>query len=37
VFNAPDGEDVYAGVKIDYSGVDVTPTNFLHVIKGEHH
>lgn len=35
VFNRPDGEDVYAGVKIDYSGKDVTPANFLAVLKGD--
>ena len=35
VFNHPDGEDVYAGVKIDYTGRDVTPENFLAVIQGQ--
>jgi len=35
VFNQPDGVDVYAGVKIDYSGADVTPANFLSVLKGD--
>jgi len=37
VFNKPTdgpGKDVYAGVKIDYSGKDVTPTNFLGAITG---
>lgn len=35
LFNKPDGEDVYKGCKIDYKGEDVTPKNFLHVLKGE--
>ena len=35
LFNQPDGKDVYAGCKIDYAGKDVTPANFLKVIKGE--
>lgn len=39
VFNKPDptghGEDVYNGVKIDYKGKDVTPTNFLNVLLGK--
>jgi len=37
VFNKPStgpGEDVYKGVVIDYSGEDVTPENFLAVLKG---
>jgi legumain len=39
VFNKPTdpgtpGKDVYAGVKIDYSGADVTPQNFLDVLRG---
>jgi legumain len=38
VFNKPtdgEGKDVYAGVKIDYSKKDVTPENFLAVLKGD--
>ena len=35
VFNHPDGADVYAGVKIDYKGDEVTPENFLGVITGD--
>jgi len=38
VFNKPTtgpGKDVYAGVKIDYTGDDVTPQNFLNAIKGD--
>ena len=35
VFNHPDGEDVYAGVKIDYKGEEVNPENFLGVITGD--
>jgi legumain len=37
VFNKPtdgEGEDVYAGITIDYKGKDVTPDNFLAVLKG---
>ena len=35
MFNHPDGNDVYAGVKIDYFGKDVTPENFLAVLTGD--
>ena len=39
VFNKPDptgpGENVYEGVQIDYRGRDVTPKNFLAVLKGD--
>jgi legumain len=35
VFNHPDGNDVYAGVKIDYKGEEVNPENFLGVITGD--
>lgn len=35
LFNAPDGEDVYAGCNIDYRGADVTPAKFLSVLRGE--
>ena len=35
VFNKPNGEDVYAGVKIDYSGKQVTAENFLSILKGD--
>lgn len=35
VFNRPNGEDVYAGVKIDYYGEDVTPSNFVAAITGD--
>uniref|UniRef100_A0A0A9XKA8 Legumain n=1 Tax=Lygus hesperus TaxID=30085 RepID=A0A0A9XKA8_LYGHE len=34
IINRPNGTDVYAGVKIDYRGKDVTPTNFLNVLSG---
>jgi len=34
LFNKPDGEDVYAGCNIDYRGADVTPENFLNILKG---
>lgn len=33
VFNKPDGPDVYAGCVIDYKSSDVTPKNFLSVLK----
>jgi len=35
LFNKPNGSDVYAGCNIDYKGKDVTPENFLAVIKGD--
>jgi legumain len=38
VFNKPTyadaGVDVYNGIKIDYSGADVTPAVFLNVLSG---
>jgi legumain len=34
LFNRPHGEDVYAGLKIDYKTKTVTPENFLNVLKG---
>uniref|UniRef100_A0A0A9YP53 Legumain n=2 Tax=Lygus hesperus TaxID=30085 RepID=A0A0A9YP53_LYGHE len=34
LFNKPNGTDVYAGVKIDYRGKDVSPPNSLNVLKG---
>jgi legumain len=33
LFNRPNGSDVYAGCVIDYKGADVTPKNFLTVLK----
>jgi len=36
IFNKPNGEDVYAGCNIDYKGDDVTPANFLSILKGDH-
>lgn len=33
LFNKPNGDDVYAGCVIDYKGADVTPKNFLSVLK----
>jgi legumain len=33
LINQPNGADVYAGCKIDYKGADVTPKNFLSVLK----
>lgn len=35
IFNHPDGEDVYSGVKIDYRGADVTPEKFIAVMTGD--
>ncbi|KAI6232026.1 Legumain [Aphelenchoides besseyi] len=35
IFNAPNGKDVYANVKIDYRGDDVTPENFLAILQGQ--
>jgi len=35
LFNRPSGPDVYAGVHIDYRGDDVTPDNFLKVLRGD--
>lgn len=35
LFNRPNGSDVYKGVKIDYSGDDVTSKNFLAVLQGQ--
>ncbi|KAL3985845.1 Peptidase C13 family protein [Acanthocheilonema viteae] len=34
IFNVPNGRNVYEGVKIDYSGIHVTPENFLAVLSG---
>ena len=34
IFNKPNGEDVYAGCNIDYTGSSVNPTNFLNILKG---
>ncbi|XP_072221129.1 legumain [Leuresthes tenuis] len=35
VINRPNGTDVYKGVPKDYTGEDVTPENFLAVLKGD--
>ncbi|CAH1790688.1 unnamed protein product [Owenia fusiformis] len=34
VINRPGGDDVYKGVPKDYTGMDVTPENFLNVLQG---
>jgi len=34
LFNKPDGEDVYAGCKIDYEGSSCNSKNFLNVLRG---
>lgn len=34
IFNQPNGKDVYEGCVIDYKGKEVTPANFLAVLKG---
>ncbi|KAF7710754.1 hypothetical protein HF521_009626 [Silurus meridionalis] len=35
IINRPNGSDVYKGVLKDYIGEDVTPENFLAVLKGD--
>ncbi|WP_411027248.1 C13 family peptidase, partial [Salmonella sp. s54925] len=35
IINKPNGPDVYAGVLKDYTGDEVTPTNFLNVLQGK--
>jgi legumain len=35
LFNKPDGEDVYAGCNIDYTGREVTKNNFIAVLEGD--
>ncbi|XP_045417777.1 legumain [Lemur catta] len=35
VINRPNGTDVYKGVLKDYTGEDVTPQNFLAVLRGD--
>lgn len=35
VYNKPNGDDVYAGCKIDYEKHHVTPDNYLKVLKGQ--
>lgn len=35
LFNKPNGPDVYKGCNIDYKGDDVTPENFLSILKGD--
>lgn len=35
MFNKPNGKDVYKGCKLDYTGKDVTPENFMKILKGE--
>ncbi|EAR86978.1 peptidase C13 family protein (macronuclear) [Tetrahymena thermophila SB210] len=35
LFNQPNGQDVYAGCKIDYQGNDVTPKNYMSVLTGD--
>ncbi|CAG0912837.1 unnamed protein product [Notodromas monacha] len=37
IINHPDGEDVYRGVKKDYTGEDVTPDTFISVLAGHKH
>uniref|UniRef100_A0A0K8SFZ5 legumain n=2 Tax=Lygus hesperus TaxID=30085 RepID=A0A0K8SFZ5_LYGHE len=34
IINKPNGTNVYAGVKIDYTGDDLTPQNFLNILSG---
>ena len=35
MFNEPGGADVYKDVAIDYSGKQITPKNFLAVLRGD--
>ncbi|CAF0818705.1 unnamed protein product [Adineta ricciae] len=35
IINHPDGDDVYHGVPHDYTHLEVTPKNFMHVLLGE--
>jgi legumain len=35
LFNKPNGPDVYKGCNIDYKAADVTPENFLSILKGD--
>lgn len=35
IINKPDGPDVYGGVPKDYTKDDVTPTNFLKILRGD--
>ena len=34
IFNKPDGNDVYAGCVLDYTGDEVTPENFVAILTG---
>ncbi|XP_077993331.1 legumain-like [Glandiceps talaboti] len=34
IINRPNGTDVYGGVVKDYTGMDVTPDNFLNILQG---
>ncbi|PRD21090.1 UNVERIFIED_CONTAM: Lgmn [Trichonephila clavipes] len=35
VINHPNGNDVYKGIPKDYTGEDVTPKNFMAILKGD--
>ncbi|XP_053200669.1 legumain-like [Panonychus citri] len=35
IFNVPKGPNVYSGVSKDYTGHEVTPENFIKVLKGD--
>ena len=35
LFNKPNGPDVYKGCNVDYNSTDVTPENFLNILKGD--
>jgi legumain len=35
LFNKQDGQDVYEGCKLDYSGKDVHAQNFIAIMKGD--
>lgn len=35
LFNSPSGSDVYEGCNIDYTGKEVTPANYMAVLRGD--
>mgnify|MGYP003293372369 CR=1 FL=1 len=35
IFNRPDGDDVYGGCVLDYTGKDVTPSNWMKIVTGD--
>jgi legumain len=35
LYNKQDGQDVYAGCEMDYTGDDLTKQNYLAILKGD--